>query len=114
MHGTGRATGWAMRKCLPPDRRQTGRHQTRQGRHLARLHRGIVGRRTAAKVAEIVRQTEVPNGTPVHAYLVGAGSPFSPDCIRFRRNAYGGEKWRDGRAGDRCGGRGAGDPAGLI
>lgn len=44
----------------------------------------------AAKVAEIVRQTEVPNGTPAHAYLVGRGIAVQPpDCIRFRRNAYG-------------------------
>lgn len=44
----------------------------------------------AAKVAEIVRQTEVPNGTPAHAYLVGRGIAIQPpDCIRFRRNAYG-------------------------
>ena len=44
----------------------------------------------AAKVAEIVRQTEVPNGTPVHSYLVGRGIAIQPpDCIRFRRNAYG-------------------------
>ena len=44
----------------------------------------------ATKVAEIVRQTEVPNGTPAHAYLVGRGIAVQPpDCIRFRRNAYG-------------------------
>lgn len=44
----------------------------------------------AAKVAEIVRQTEVPNGTPAHAYLVGRGIAVQPpDCIRYRRNAYG-------------------------
>ena len=44
----------------------------------------------AAKVAEIVRQTEVPNGTPAHAYLAGRGIAVQPpDCIRFRRNAYG-------------------------
>ena len=44
----------------------------------------------ATKVAEIVRQTEVPNGTPAHAYLVGRGIAVQPpNCIRFRRNAYG-------------------------
>jgi P4 family phage/plasmid primase-like protien len=44
----------------------------------------------AGKVAEIVRQTEVPNGTPANAYLVGRGIAIQPpDCIRFRRNAYG-------------------------
>ncbi len=44
----------------------------------------------ATKVAEIVRQTEVPNGTPAHAYLVGRGIITQPpDCIRFRRSAYG-------------------------
>ncbi len=44
----------------------------------------------AAKVAEIVRQSEVPNGTPAHAYLVGRGIAIQPPvCIRYRRNAYG-------------------------
>lgn len=44
----------------------------------------------ATKVAEIVRQTESPNGTPVHAYLHGRGIAIQPpDCIRFRQNAYG-------------------------
>ncbi len=44
----------------------------------------------ATKVAEIVRQTESPNGTPVHAYLRGRGIAIQPpDCIRFRQNAYG-------------------------
>jgi hypothetical protein len=44
----------------------------------------------ATKVAEIVRQTKSPNGTPVHAYLLGRGIAIQPpDCIRFRQNAYG-------------------------
>lgn len=44
----------------------------------------------AAKVADIVRQTESPNGTPAHAYLRGRGIAIQPpDCIRFRQNAYG-------------------------
>jgi hypothetical protein len=44
----------------------------------------------ATKVAEIVRQTESPNGTPVHAYLLGRGIALQPpDCIWFRQNAYG-------------------------
>ncbi|WBU52994.1 toprim domain-containing protein [Paracoccus sp. SCSIO 75233] len=43
-----------------------------------------------AKVAGIMRQTEGPDGTPVHAYLQGRGITIQlPDCIRFRRNAYG-------------------------
>ena len=44
----------------------------------------------ATKVADIVRQTESPNGTPAHAYLRGRGIAIQPpDCIRFRQNAYG-------------------------
>jgi P4 family phage/plasmid primase-like protien len=44
----------------------------------------------ATKVADIVRQTESPNGTPAHAYLRGRGIGVQPpDCIRFRQNAYG-------------------------
>ena len=44
----------------------------------------------ATKVADIVRQTESPNGTPAHAYLLGRGITIQPpDCIRFRRNAFG-------------------------
>ncbi len=43
----------------------------------------------ATKVADIVRQTESPNGTPAHAYLLGRGiATQPPNCIRFRRNAY--------------------------
>lgn len=44
----------------------------------------------ATKVAEIVRQTEGLNNTPAHAYLLGRGIAIQPpECIRFRRNAYG-------------------------
>ena len=44
----------------------------------------------AAKLAEIVRQSESLNGTPVLTYLRGRGiTATPPDCIRFRQNAYG-------------------------
>jgi P4 family phage/plasmid primase-like protien len=44
----------------------------------------------AAKVAEIVRQTQAPNGTPVDTYLQGRGIAIQPpECIRFRQKAYG-------------------------
>jgi P4 family phage/plasmid primase-like protien len=44
----------------------------------------------AVKVAEIVRQTQQPHGTPVVAYLRSRGITVSPpECILFRPNAYG-------------------------
>jgi phage/plasmid-associated DNA primase len=44
----------------------------------------------ATRVADIVRQTERLDGTPALAYLRGRGiTAPPPDCIRFRRNAYG-------------------------
>ncbi|PVZ49686.1 DUF7146 domain-containing protein [Thalassobacter stenotrophicus] len=50
----------------------------------------LSGAERAAKVAEIARQTQSPNGTPVNTYLQGRGITIQPpDCIRFRHSAYG-------------------------
>ena len=66
----------------------------------------------ATKVAEIVRQTESPNGTPAHAYLHGRGIAIQPpDCIRFRQNAYGSYGAMVALATDADGGRACPDAA---
>lgn len=76
-------------------------------------HRGTVGGRTGCQG----RRDRAPDrGSKWHTgpQLSGRARdrhsaprlhPLSPECLW--------QLWRDGRAGDRCGGRGAGDPAGL-